>query len=343
MLIPGLANETIPGLSTETSCVDDPDNNLCRLVERVTGSESAADWAHILIAKPGSIVGLILIGFLLRALLAKVIDRLARRAAEGTVPGVLQNSKARQMFLETGGAAVERRQQRAATMGSLLKSISTGVIFVIVLFMVIAQLGYNIGPLIASAGILGVALGFGAQSLVKDFLSGIFMILEDQYGVGDVVNVGEATGTVEAVGLRVTRLRDIDGTVWYVRNGEILAVGNMSQNWARTVLDVPIAYHEDLERVRTVLRDVANDLWRDGEYHDNILEEPEVWGVERLDPDSVVMRIVIKTAPLEQWTIARELRERVKARFDELGIEIPLPQRVITQRFEGAPEAAPEA
>jgi moderate conductance mechanosensitive channel len=328
----------IPGLAADTSCTDDADNNLCQFVDRITGSESAANWAHILIAKPGSIVGLILIGFLLRMLLARVIDRLARRAAEGTVPGVLQNSKARQMFLETSAPAIERRQQRAATMASLLKSISTGVIFVIVLFMVIAQLGYNIGPLIASAGILGVALGFGAQSLVKDFLSGIFMILEDQYGVGDVVNVGEATGTVEAVGLRVTRLRDIDGTVWYVRNGEILAVGNMSQNWARTVLDVPIAYHEDLERVRTVLREVSNQLWEDSDYHDNILEEPEIWGVERLDPDAVVMRIVIKTAPMEQWTIARELRERVKDRFDQLGIEIPITQRVVWQRDQPAAE-----
>jgi moderate conductance mechanosensitive channel len=322
----------LPGLSVETSCADDANNDLCRFVEKVTGSDTAADWVHIVIAKPGAIVGLILIGFVLRAMVARVIDRLASRAAEGTVPGVLQNSKARQMFLETSSVAAERRKQRSATMASLLKSVSTGVIFTIVVFMAIAQLGYNIAPLIASAGILGVAIGFGAQSLVRDFLSGIFMILEDQYGVGDVVNVGEATGEVEAVGLRVTRLRDIDGTVWYVRNGEILAVGNMSQNWARTVLDVAISYREDLERVRTVMRDVAHDLWQDPDYHDDILEEPELWGVERLDPDGVVMRIVIKTAPMEQWRIARELRERIKARFDRLGIEIPIPQRVIWQR-----------
>jgi len=328
----------LPGLSAETSCADDPNNDLCRFVENVTGSDAAADWVHLVIAKPGAIAGLIVIGVILRALLARVIDRLARRAAEGTVPGVLQNSKARQMFLETNSIAMERRQQRAATMASLLKSISTGVIFVIVLFMVIAQLGYNIAPLIASAGILGVALGFGAQSLVKDFLSGIFMILEDQYGVGDVVNVGEATGTVEAVGLRVTRLRDVDGTVWYVRNGEILAVGNMSQNWARSVLDIPVAYHEDIDRVRTILRDVAHEMADDPTYGHNILEEPEVWGVERLDPDAVVVRLVIKTAPLEQWAISRELRERIKERFDQLGIEIPLPQRVLWQRDEPAPE-----
>ncbi len=323
----------------DTSCTDDPDNDFCRFVEKVTGSDTAADWVHIVIAKPGAIVGLILIGFILRAVLARVIDRLANRAAEGTVPGVLQNSKARQMFLETNSVAIERRKQRAATMASLLKSVSTGVIFTIVAFMAIAQLGYNIAPLIASAGILGVALGFGAQSLVKDFLSGIFMILEDQYGVGDVVNVGEATGTVEAVGLRVTRLRDVDGTVWYVRNGEILAVGNMSQNWARSVLDIGISYHEDIERVKSVLREVAHEMWEDPKYRPNILEEPEIWGVERLDPDAVVVRVVIKTAPLEQWAISRELRQRIKARFDALGIEIPLPQRVVWQRDEPAPEA----
>ena len=328
MLIPTLA---------DTSCTDDPNNDFCRFVEKVTGSDSAADWVHLVIAKPGAIVGLILIGFILRALLARVIDRLAARAAEGTVPGVLQNSKARQMFLETNSVAIERRKQRAATMASLLKSVSTGVIFTIVSFMVIAQLGYNIAPLIASAGILGVALGFGAQSLVKDFLSGIFMILEDQYGVGDVVNVGEATGTVEAVGLRVTRLRDVDGTVWYVRNGEILAVGNMSQNWARSVLDISISYHEDVDRVTRILRGVAHEMWEDPDYRPNILEEPGIWGVERLDPDAFVVRVVIKTAPLEQWAISRELRQRIKTRFDELGIEIPLPQRVIWQRDDSAP------
>jgi small-conductance mechanosensitive channel len=328
----------IPTLA-DTSCTDDPENDFCRLVENVTGSDTAADWVHLVVAKPGAIVGIILIGVILRALLARVIDRLASRAAEGTVPGVLQNSKARQMFLETNSVAIERRKQRADTMASLLKSISTGVIFTIVGFMVIAQLGYNIAPLIASAGILGVALGFGAQSLVKDFLSGIFMILEDQYGVGDVVNVGEATGTVEAVGLRVTRLRDVDGTVWYVRNGEILAVGNMSQNWARSVLDISVSYHEDIQRVEQVLRGVAHAMWEDPEYRANILEEPEIWGVERLDPDAVVLRIVIKTAPLEQWAISREMRQRIKTRFDELGIEIPLPQRVIWQRDEPAPEA----
>jgi small conductance mechanosensitive channel len=228
--------------------------------------------------------------------------------------------------------AFERREQRANTMGSLLKSISTGAVFTVVAFMVVAELGYDIGPLIASAGILGVAIGFGAQSLVSDFLSGVFMILEDQYGVGDVVDVGEATGSVEAVGLRVTRLRDVNGTVWYVRNGEIMRVGNMSQNWARTVLDIPVAYGEDIGRIREILVDTAHQLYTDAEYSPVILEEPEVWGVERWDADSIVVRVVLKTAPLEQWNVARELRERIKDRFEELGIEIPFPQRVVWLR-----------
>jgi small conductance mechanosensitive channel len=206
--------------------------------------------------------------------------------------------------------------------------------------MVIAQLGYNIAPLIASAGILGVALGFGAQSLVKDFLSGIFMILEDQYGVGDTVDVGLATGTVEAVSLRITRLRDVNGTVWHVRNGEILAVGNMSQQWARTVLDIPVAFSEDLTRVRAILHEVADGVWNDPEYRPIILEEPEVWGVERWDPDGVVVRVVVKTAPQQQWAVARELRELIKDRFDAEGIEIPLPQRMVWHR-DAPPEEPP--
>ena len=163
-------------------------------------------------------------------------------------------------------------------MGALLKSVITGVLVAIIGTMILSELGVNIAPIIASAGILGIALGFGAQSLVKDFLSGIFMIFEDQYGVGDVVDVGEASGTVEAVSLRVTRLRDVNGTVWYVRNGEILRVGNMSQNWARAVLDVTVGYDEDLARVQRVLTEVAHDLWEDEDFKGLIIEEPEVTG-----------------------------------------------------------------
>ena len=191
-------------------------------------------------------------------------------------------------------------------------------------------MGVNIAPIIASAGIVGIALGFGAQNLVKDLLSGIFMILEDQYGVGDAVDLGEASGTVEAVGLRVTRLRDVNGTVWYVRNGEILRVGNQSQNWARTVLDITVDYEANLDQVQRVLEEEATAMYEDERFHDVIIEQPEVWGVERFDKDGAVVRVVLKTAPLQQWLVARAMRQRVKARFDQEGIRIPTTFRTTT-------------
>ena len=230
-------------------------------------------------------------------------------------------------------------------MGDLLKSVITGVLVAIFGTMILSQLGVNIAPIIASAGILGIALGFGAQSLVKDFLSGVFMIFEDQFGVGDVVDVGEASGTVEAVTLRVTRLRDLDGTVWYVPNGEILRVGNKSQNWSRAVVDVGVGYDEDLARAKRVLSEVAHDLWEDEDYRSVIIEEPEVTGVEALTPDAITLRVLVKTQPMEQWAVARELRQRIKARFDHEGIEIPYSQRMIWHRegrhSRGRPEPAP--
>ncbi|MBO9523271.1 MAG: mechanosensitive ion channel family protein [Nocardioidaceae bacterium] len=303
----------------------DTDSWTCAAVYHWTGNEDLSHAAGWLIGKPLAVVWLVFLGLLGRWLLFKVIDRVVRRAAAG-VPGKL----AKGPFAEhEGEAAVHRRAQRAETMGGLLKSIVSGVIFSVVTMMALAELGANIAPLIASAGIIGVALGFGAQSLVKDFLSGVFMIFEDQYGVGDTVTFGDVSGTIEAVGLRVTRLRDVDGTVWYLRNGEILKVGNQSQNWSRTVLDIAVGYTEDITRVRRLLKEVAHELWEDPEFHDKIIEEPEVWGVQSLSADSVVVRVTLKTMPQKQWMVAREMRERVKVRFDAEGIAMPLPQRMV--------------
>ena len=272
---------------------------------------------------PGAIVIIIVIGLVFRWLVKRAIDRLVKRASAGVVPGAIAGTKAGAVLADLRPGAGERRKQRAETMGSVLKSVASGLIIAIVIVMVLDQVGVNIAPIIASAGIVGVALGFGAQNLVKDFLSGIFMILEDQYGVGDSVDLGEAIGTVEAVGLRVTRLRDVDGTVWYVRNGEILRVGNQSQNWARTVLDITVAYDSDLDQVQQLLQEEATAMYEDEQYHDIIIEAPEVWGVERFDKDGAVVRVVLKTAPLQQWPVARALRQRIKARFDVAGIRIP--------------------
>ena len=288
---------------------------ICNWTFDATGNAQLATLADWAVGKPSALLGLILFGLLVRWLLHRVIDRIVRQASSGVLPD-----------------RIGRRVQRAQTMGSLLKSIVSGVVFTVIVLMFISELGYDIAPLIASAGIIGVALGFGSQALVKDFLSGIFMIFEDQYGVGDEVDLGEASGTVEAVSLRVTRLRDVNGTVWYVRNGEILRVGNMSQNWARTVLDIRVAYGEDLARVQRVLGDVAHDLWEDDEFTGRVIEEPSVWGVQELGVDGVVVRLALKTAPLEQWAVAREMRARIKARFDHEGIEMPFSQQVVWMR-----------
>ncbi len=329
------------------------DEAICRRVFEWTDNDRAANVADLLVGKPLVLLGLFLLLLVVRWVLHRLIDRVVRRAEGGVLPrgvgrlgwGRGRTSAAEETTHARDLAASTRRAQRSKTIGDLFKSIVTGVLVGIIGTMMLSEVGVDIAPIIASAGIIGIALGFGAQSLVKDFLSGVFMIVEDQYGVGDVIDVGEAVGTVEAVTLRVTRLRDINGTVWYVPNGEILRVGNMSQNWSRAVVDVSVAYSEDLTRVRRVLSEIAHDLWDDEDWRELIIEEPEVTGVEMLAADSVNLRVMIKTLPMEQWAVARELRQRIKARFDHEGIEIPFAQRVVWHREEqkrAAQEEQPE-
>jgi moderate conductance mechanosensitive channel len=327
-------------------CEDD--ESLCNWVYDRTDSHSAANLADWLIGTPLAILGLFGLGLVIRVICNRLVDRLVARAEGGVLPAkVSWFSRGRSQDEQTHTqelrdlAAATRRVQRAKTMGDLLKSVITGALVAIFGTMILSQLGVNIAPIIASAGILGIALGFGAQSLVKDFLSGVFMIFEDQFGVGDVVDVGEATGTIEAVSLRVTRLRDLEGTVWYVPNGEIRRVGNKSKNWSRAVVDVGVGYDEDLARAKRVLAEVAHELWEDDDYRSVIVEEPEVTGVEAMTPDAITLRVLVKTAPMEQWAIARELRQRIKARFDHEGIEIPHPQPMVWQR-EGRPHPGAE-
>jgi small-conductance mechanosensitive channel len=305
-------------LATESPCDDGA--QVCDLAWDWTGNPRFAEWSDVLIGTPLAILGLVLLALVIRWLLHKVVDRIANRAEKGVLPD------------RADTVVAARRKQRAGTMSGVLKSIVTFIVVAVVGTMVLSEVGVDIAPIIASAGILGIALGFGAQSLVKDFLAGIFIFIEDQYGVGDVVDLGEATGMVEVVTLRMTRLRDINGTVWYVPNGEIVRVGNQSQNWARAVVDVGVGYGEDLARVQRVLREIAHDLWEDEDFRGVIIEEPEVTGVEMLAADSVTIRVMVKTAPLEQWAVARALRQRIKARFDYEGIEIPFAQRVVWHR-----------
>ncbi|WP_231388808.1 mechanosensitive ion channel family protein [Marmoricola sp. URHB0036] len=314
-----------------TCRTSDSDSWTCAAVYHWTGNETLAHGATWLIGKPLAILVILLVAVVVRWLASKAIDRVVRRAENAS--------------LGAGRVGHNRRAARARSLGSLLKSITTTVVFGIAAVMILDELGMNVAPILASAGVLGLAIGFGAQNLVKDFLSGVMMMVEDQYGVGDEVDLGEAIGTVEHVALRVTRVRDVNGTVWYVRNGEILRVGNSSQNWARTVLDVNVSYDQDLRKVREVLQDVAHGLWDDEDYKDVILEEPEVWGVQALNPDWVTVRVTLKTAPLKQWGVAREMRERIKARFDHEGISMQVPQRLFWQQGPGqviTPDGAPE-
>jgi small conductance mechanosensitive channel len=222
------------------------------------------------------------------------------------------------------GVDHERQLQRTLAMASLLRSIATFFIAMIAGFYILTIFDINIAPLLASAGIGGLALGFGAQSLVKDFLAGIFMILEDQYGVGDIIDTGEAIGTVEEVTLRVTRLRDGAGVVWYIRNGEIIRVGNKSQGWSTAIVDLPVAYSENLEKVIPLIKDVVRAMDQAPEWQELLLEEPTGVGVESMTGNVVTIRVVAKTAPEQQYGVSREIRERVKAAFDENGIKAPV-------------------
>ena len=240
---------------------------------------------------------------------------------------------------ESTAAVSTRRAQRLEALGTILDSVLGVAVWSIAAFVILGStFGISLAPLLAGAGILGVALGFGAQDIVKDFLSGFFILVEDQYGIGDIVDVGEATGTIESISLRTTRLREVTGTVWHVPNGEIRRVGNMSQEWSRVLLDIEVAYGADIDRVAEVMESVAGKMARESEFRDLFLDDPQVWGVEALGSDSVAIRFVIKTKAGEQWPISRELRRRIKLAFDAEGIEIPFPQRTIWLRMEGESE-----
>jgi small conductance mechanosensitive channel len=278
-----------------------------------------------IIVTPVRILVIMLAAVIVRILVARAIRRVTRSAAAADVPLVLRPLKERlpvNGLLEGAGLVSERRRQRAETIGSVLGSIASITILVIAGMLILSELKYSLAPVIASAGILGVAVGFGAQNLVKDFLSGVFMILEDQYGVGDVIDVGEATGTVEAVGLRTTRLRDIYGTVWHVRNGEIVRVGNKSQGFAQVVLDLPVPYTADLDTASRAMREVAEALRQEEDWSDEIIDEPQLLGVEQITEDGVLVRLTVKTRPLQQWRVGRELRRRLKDRFAAEGIQL---------------------
>jgi small conductance mechanosensitive channel len=293
---------------------------LCATVYDVTGSSRAAEVADDL-ATPFKVLVILLVAYLVVRVSRLVIKRIVRRLTADSGDRI---SKLRQRtglaLLDTSPVPSLRRALRAETIGAVLRSIVTALIWATAGIMVLDELGVNLAAIGIGASIIGVAIGFGSQALVRDFISGIFMLIEDQYGVGDVVDVGEASGTVEGVSLRTTRLRDVEGTVWHVPNGEIRRVGNKSQQWSRAVLDVAVAYDADLARAVEVIEATADAVWRDPEFSGVIVEQPEVWGVERVTAEQLLVRLAVKTQPLAQWRVARELRARLKAALDGAGI-----------------------
>ena len=326
------------------TCGEDPSFICQELLER-TESTTVAELADWVFAKPLSIAIIVLVAWLVLRVLRRVIDRSIRSVAQGAEPARRLKRSLRgtaiahtlpKSALDTGAVSL-RSAARAETLSHVLQSGAAFVVWTIAGITVLGEIGISIGPLIAGAGIAGVALGFGAQSLVKDLLAGIFILIEDQYGVGDIVDVGEesgirVSGTVEAVSLRATRLRSVEGTLWHVPNGTILRVGNMSQQWARALLDVSVGYGADIEEAQAIIKRVADEVWRDADWAANVLEEPEVWGVEDLGADGIVIRLVVKTQPAAQWKVLRELRRRIKAALDAAGVEIPFPQRTVWVR-----------
>jgi small conductance mechanosensitive channel len=302
---------------------------ICETVFGITGNATIAR-ASELVVRPVKIAIIIALAWLATRLLSRAIRRLAgglRTASPDVTAGRGPGS-----LLRTDPAVTARAQQRAGTIGELMTSVAKFTVWSIAVLMVFAEMGLKLGPLLAGAGIVGIALGFGAQNLVRDFLSGIFMLIEDQYGVGDVIDAGPAIGVVEGLTLRTTRLRDVEGVVWHIPNGTIARVGNKSQEWSRALLDIQVAYATDTAHATAVIKRVADATWQDEVWGAEILEEPELWGVETFGADGLSIRLVVKTKPLSQWKVGRELRARIKREFDAEGIEIPFPQRVIWHR-----------
>ena len=329
--------------SVADACGVDP-GSICGLVYDLTGSSGTARVAD-LAARPVKVVLILLLAWIASRIARRWLDKLvegwlSRRselaeAISGTIepdddgPGLGEAAleRARRMVDQQ-----ERSGQRTRTLGSVLRSVSSAVIYGMALMMALAEFDVNLGPLIAGAGIAGVAIGFGAQSLVKDFLSGVFMLLEDQYGVGDVVDVGDTVGVVEEVKLRTTQVRDINGTLWYIPNGEIARVANLTQDWGQAVVDVEVAYDTDIAAAMALIKEVADGLWREQLESFTIIQEPTMAGVQAFGDNSIALRLMVRTEPGEQFGTARELRKRLKFALDEAGIEIPFPQRTIWVR-----------
>jgi small-conductance mechanosensitive channel len=297
-------------------------------------TESWPDWAVAILSFVETYewlaraFAILLVGFIALWGVSKVIDRVVDRVVSDVkVHHGAEDTKA----LETSPVEAMRQVQRARTLGTVLNAFSKWTIWIIVIIMVLTEFGVAVTPLIASVGILGAALGFGAQSLVKDILNGLFMVFEDQLGIGDIVNLGQVTGVVERVGIRVTEVRDASGTLWFIRNGEVLQVGNFSKDWARIILDVPVPYTLDVDEAQEALLAAAKEFATESQWRRKVLEDPEMWGIESISHEALMVRLTIKVRAGEQFTLRRALHRYVKSALDRRGIDIPALNRMVVE------------
>lgn len=310
-------------------------------VEGLTDNEAVLWFVGTVVEPLLVVAGILLVAAIalriIRRALRQVIDR-AKEPPAALAAGLANSLLRRDEQHDEESAEVarvhqERREQRAEALGTLAESVVRVVVWGFAILTALGTVGIDLAPLIAGAGVLGVAIGFGAQDIVKDFLSGVLMLIEDQYGVGDVIDAGEATGVVEEVSLRTTRIRDVNGTVWHVPNGSITRVGNLTQGWSRMILDVGVAYETDVDEAIEVLRGVLERFQQREDVRERLLDEPmEIWGVNDLGDSSIAIRVVAKTVPGEQWALGRLFRQVVKRELDAAGIEIPYPQRTVWHR-----------
>ncbi|MBT5730270.1 MAG: mechanosensitive ion channel family protein [Microbacteriaceae bacterium] len=268
---------------------------------------------------------------------AVVVRILITRVVAGVVTGVKRTHKVDDTReLSSSPVAAMRSVQRARTLGSVLNNFATWIIVSVVFILILTELGFSVTALVASAGIIGAALGFGAQSIVKDVLNGLFMVFEDQLGVGDVVDLGMAEGVVERVGIRVTEIRDVSGTLWFVRNGEILRVGNHTQDWSRVILDLPVPYDSNIDEIQNLLLESAQTFAASRDWRRKVMEDPEVWGVQSLSAEAITLRLVIKVRAGEQWAAQRALYRALKETLDQRKVDIPPLNRMVVDGMEGS-------
>ncbi|MCU0270899.1 MAG: mechanosensitive ion channel family protein [Acidimicrobiales bacterium] len=319
--------EVVEGIrNLDEACGGDP-SWVCEQVYDATGNDTFAGLADWIVAKPLTILVIVVAAGLVARLARRVVTRfftrlVARRSVEDAA-APRRRLTATVLTVTPGEGA--RTQARVHALTTVFRSLVTIVVWFVAVVAILGVLGVNLGPLIAATGVVGVALGFGAQNIVRDFLAGTFILLEDQYGVGDVVDLGEPKGTVEKITLRSTRLRDVHGTVWHVPNGQILRAANKSQEWARAVLDLEVATDADYDEVAAAIEAVAHAMADEPVWQADMLEPPELWGVEAFTATGYTVRLVVKTSPAAQFGVMRELRRRLREALVEQGAWAPAP------------------